>query len=237
MSQVKIRMLLLSSIAATLHPCPTRSTSTETAVSFFNIYDYGFYLHFKHYHTFIHPPENHILQNLLCLEIKYGSFLCSYFNEEQLHTFENACKINTPGVSDTSFFSLFLDAEVQFVHDKAFIASLRMSNRRRECIQSLPYILENECFKERSLLVSTAITLGMDWLAEAILDTVHPEDENACLYLLFKKYLLNDSDTLYRRIRNTISAQAYPLVHTGFKRFILDARDSGRMHEIETVQK
>lgn len=120
---------------------------------------------------------------------------------------------------------------------KALVVALKMCNAKSECMAILPGILRDARFREKSTLVVAATVLGIDWLSSEILMSGAISDSEMNFYFLLKKHFLDsENDALRQRISGVLETQGYAEVHRYVRRAVLDANETGHLHEIVAMQ-
>lgn len=121
---------------------------------------------------------------------------------------------------------------------KRLATALRVLNEKDRVNTELATVLDREYGdgRARAVLVSSAIGVGVDWLARSVVDRTDTETAGTSVYMLARKYMAEGTDDLERTTRRAIDTDR-DRANEDLRMLFLDARETGNMTEIDVLQE
>ncbi len=122
------------------------------------------------------------------------------------------------------------------LNSAAVVVAMKMELRKYECTNMVTHIVKDSNFGDLRLLLMAATNLKMRWLEDEILQKIDISNTNVSFYILLRKYIIDSSHEVTRRITQVINTKVYEEVHMHFRTFCLEARNEDSDNHIVEVQ-
>ena len=182
----------------------------KTLRSLTDLYIYGFYIHSYSIGRYVYEVDESI-------EKSTGEMMPR--KREKIQSKFIIVGDNNP----CNLFRRTLQNIVRVIHKEAFLSCVDLSSRKEEVLDSA---IREAGFREKELLILAATRMGLNWISDLIVISLNDGEMDENLYFLFKKFLVNQSDTLRERIKEISSRMKYGDIHEDVKMLFLDVWES-----------